>query len=1049
MLQIMASATEDLSTENQFSPEPETGKIPHGVRADASPDAKCPICLDRFDNMSYIDRCFHKFCFRCIQEWSRNKAECPLCKQPFNSIFHSVRTENDFQEYVLKATENGSFASPGGQRFRYRTTLTRERRTSRQLRRSPVFPVVPDNGVVFETLGRQPRAHQRPNLHRMMLRLGARRRAQSEGRSTRQVQEQEMINFRRELYRSGLRVRNIQDGGRYRDISAEFFRRNAACLHRLMPWLKRELCVLFGSHGSVVNIVQHIIMSNIVRYDMDGQAFQDELRPFLLSRTEHFLHEFTSFARAPFNMESYDQRANYDCPAPSYEDESDSDLSVITISPDTANIRGEDRSIPNPSELPLGLSQTTWDDETPGPSYSVAETMESVNSSPGETSAVSEETPPQVGSSLLAVSIKSDPGTKEDKPARSVDDCLIVGYMKPLAERTPELIELSSDSEVSVQATSTEVVQQPTHLRFNSTSSLSSSTRSSSVRSSVSRERLKRKQLKQKKSNKSKRDKRHSHKNSHSRGSVSCSSRHGERMSSRGRGSSKDRSRVRSPSRDKYDLRRTERSSTRDRAMVAYSYSRGEHQAKNRSRRAGRDRSSSRERARSGSREIHAHQTQDRRRSRNRERAPITRSRTRSQNSDTVVYRHRARSRSWSRGYATLRDRRRSRSRERAYSYMREYQERNRGFSYQWERYSYHSRTSDGHDSANRNRTHHRRGSPCSDYRIRSSSESTSFRSPSSHRDDVYYQYRSYRSRSPSSTRSRATSGRSDKMRPEKPGGKRKYKTHYLESSTNKESKSASLQLAHLSSEIHMLPRQEGSSPGPLSQCSSNSKSGSVLLESTLGNDPKVKKHKEKKRSVSVEIVYEGKVTEASRHHKRKRKHKKKQKREKSSERADSECHSPLVITIESDSDVIVTSMEDGNSTVNTTTNLLNEHFELVEKCVLETLEPQELPDTTPNIFIRHTSTESLDVCGLSADSDPSPPNPNEQTLLDQEDVSPVTDADYPQNFIGEERDHGQHCSSPSSTLPKSSSGRPPLILKIPKRFINGANLFSRPTENA
>ncbi|XP_078070163.1 E3 ubiquitin-protein ligase Topors-like isoform X1 [Mustelus asterias] len=1046
----MASATEDLNTENQFSPEPESSKIPHGVRADASPDAKCPICLDRFDNMSYIDRCFHKFCFRCIQEWSRNKAECPLCKQPFNSIFHSVRTENDFQEYVLKATENGSFASPGGQRFRYRTTLTRERRTSIQPRRSPVFPVTPDNGVVFEALGREPRTRQRPNLRRMMQRLGARRRAQSEGRSARQVQEKEMIHFRQELYRSGLRVRNVQDGGRYRDISAEFFRRNAACLHRLMPWLKRELCVLFGSHGSVVNIVQHIIMSNIVRYDMESQAFQDELRPFLLSRTEHFLHEFISFARAPFNMESYDQRANYDCPAPSYEEESDSDLSVITISPDTANILEEDRPTHNASELTLGLSQATWDDETPGPSYSVAETMESVNS-PGETSAVSEETPPQAGSSLPTVSIKSDPGTNEEGSARSVDDCLIVGYVKPLAERTPELIELSSDSEVSIQATSTEVVQQPTHLRFHSTSSLSSSTRSSSPRSSVSRERLKRKQLKQKKSNKSKRDKRHSRKkSSHSRGGASRSSRHRERMSSRARGSSKDRSRIRSRSRDRHELRRTERSSTRDKAVVAYSYSRDEHQAKTRSRRGGRDRSSSREGARSGSRELRAHQTQGRRRSRNQERVPFTRSRTRSQNSDCVVYRHRDRSRSWSRGYATLRDRRRSRSRERAYSYMREYQERNRGFSYQWERYSYHSRANDGHDSASRTRAHHRRGSPCSDYRIRSSSESTSFRSPSSHRDDVYYQYRSYRSRSPSSTRSRTTSGRSDKMRHEKPGGKRKYKTHYLESSSSKESKSTSLQLAHLSSEIHVLPRQEGSSPGPLSQCSSNSKSGSVLLESTLGSGPKVEKHKEKKRSSSVEIVYEGKVTEASRRHKRKRKHKKKQKWEKNNEEAVSQCHSPLVITIESDSDVIVTSMEDGNSTMGTTTNLLNDdNLELVEKCVLETLDSQDLPDTTPDIYVRHTSTESLDVCGLSADSPPSPPNPNKQTHLDQGAASPVTDADQQRNFKGEERDHGQHCSSPSKTLPKNSSDRPPLILKIPKRFINGASLFNRPTENA
>ncbi|XP_067839657.1 E3 ubiquitin-protein ligase Topors-like isoform X1 [Heptranchias perlo] len=1050
----MASATEDLNADNQFSPEPETSKIPHGVRAEASPDAKCPICLDRFDNMSYIDRCFHKFCFRCIQEWSRNKAECPLCKQPFNSIFHSVRTENDFQEYVLKATENGSFGSPGGQRFRYRTTLTRERRMTYQPRRSPVISELPDNGVLFEGLGRQTRIHQGRSLRRMMLRLGARRRAQSEGRSTRQVQEQEMINFRRELYRSGVRVRNVQDGGRYRDISAEFFRRNAACLHRLMPWLKRELCVLFGSHGSVVNIVQHIVMSNITRYDMESEAFQEELRPFLLSRTDHFLHEFISFARAPFNMASYDQRANYDCPAPSYEEESDSDLSVITISPDTTNIQEEDRAIPNPSELALGLSQATWDDETPGPSYSVAETMEPGNSSPDETSLVSEETPPQAGSSLHGMPIKTDPGTKEEGSTRSGDDCLIVGYVKPLAERTPELIELSSDSEVSVQVTNNEVVEQPVHIRFHSSSSSSwsMSTRSSSTRSSVSRDRWKRKKSKRKKSNKSKREKRHSHKkSSHSGGSTSSSGRHRKRTSSRVDSNAKDRSRIRSQSRDKRDLRRRDRSSSRDRAMLTYSYCRGEHRAKDWNRRISRDQSSSRERARSGSRETRAHQTRDRRRSRNRERASPTRSRTRSQNSDSIIYRHRARSRSWSRGYATVRDRRRSRSRERTYSYMREYQERNRGFSYQWERYSYHSRTNDGHDSVTRTRAHHRRVSPCSDYRVRSSSESTTFRSPSSHREDVYYQYRSYQSRSPSSTRSRTTSGRTDKVRQEKPGGKRKYKTHYLESSSSKDGKSATLQITNLSSEIHMLPRREGSSPGPLSQCSSNSKSGSALVESALSSKPKLKKHKEKekKRSSSVEIVYEGKVTEASRHHKRKKKHKKKRRKEKSSERADNERHSPLVITIESDSDeVIVTSMECDNSTVGKTTNLKNNHFELVEKCVLEPGAARELPNAAANILFRHTSTESLDVCGLSTDSDLSPENPNTQTCLGQEGVNPVSDADYHRNFKGEEQDHG-HCPSPTTALPKNSSDRPPLVLKIPKRFINGTNLFNHSTENA
>uniref|UniRef100_A0A3Q3F1V1 E3 ubiquitin-protein ligase Topors n=1 Tax=Labrus bergylta TaxID=56723 RepID=A0A3Q3F1V1_9LABR len=79
---------------------------------EASPDSKCPICLDRFNNLAYLDRCLHRFCFPCIQEWSHNKAECPLCKQPFTSILHSVLAEDDFKEYTPRpAPANSSVAA--------------------------------------------------------------------------------------------------------------------------------------------------------------------------------------------------------------------------------------------------------------------------------------------------------------------------------------------------------------------------------------------------------------------------------------------------------------------------------------------------------------------------------------------------------------------------------------------------------------------------------------------------------------------------------------------------------------------------------------------------------------------------------------------------------------------------------------------------------------------------------------------------------------------------------------------------------------------------
>ncbi|CAI0391922.1 unnamed protein product [Linum tenue] len=51
----------------------------------------CPICLGSFIQESYLDTCFHKFCFKCILQWSKvvagkhsgvqSSVKCPLCKE--------------------------------------------------------------------------------------------------------------------------------------------------------------------------------------------------------------------------------------------------------------------------------------------------------------------------------------------------------------------------------------------------------------------------------------------------------------------------------------------------------------------------------------------------------------------------------------------------------------------------------------------------------------------------------------------------------------------------------------------------------------------------------------------------------------------------------------------------------------------------------------------------------------------------------------------------------------------------------------------------------
>ncbi|XP_051800723.1 LOW QUALITY PROTEIN: E3 ubiquitin-protein ligase Topors-like [Acanthochromis polyacanthus] len=448
---------------------------------ETSPDSKCPICLDRFNNLAYLDRCLHRFCFPCIQEWSHNKAECPLCKQPFASILHSVRAEDDFKEYTLRPAPTNSsvaatvamvaaMASAARSDHQMRLMLRRHRvadggeTTARRRRRERGGRGGGRRGEeraggvwewAAEGRGRHGRTRCRvresggprgavdpaaPNdraSRRLIWHLAARQRLQREGGNVRRLRERETMAFRRALYRCGIRVSGVagnQEQQQQRDITAESFRRNPAHLNRLRRWVRRELTVLYGAHISLVDVVQRVIMAQLAHYGLeDTHTIEEELRPFLMARTEHFLHELFSFARSPLSMDNYDLQATYDLQA-LYElpvtalqldgtSSSSDGSSVIAIS------EGEEGGGANDDVIQTGscLSLSGWDDETPGPSYSTAEPSCSLSLSP-----------PQ--------ELTNEEGG-EKRAEEGEEECLIVGYKKPIAERTPELVQLSSDTE--------------------------------------------------------------------------------------------------------------------------------------------------------------------------------------------------------------------------------------------------------------------------------------------------------------------------------------------------------------------------------------------------------------------------------------------------------------------------------------------------------------------------------------------------------------------------------------------------------------------------
>ncbi|XP_075267815.1 E3 ubiquitin-protein ligase Topors-like [Opisthocomus hoazin] len=997
----MTSSDKDFSEDSNFSPKASTSKLP----TDASPDSKCPICLDRFDNVAYLDRCLHKFCFHCVQEWSKNKAECPLCKQPFFSIFHTIRAEDDFKEYVLPFSENSSFASPDGRRFRYRTTLTGERRASRSPSRRTQFP--PDNGILFEGLSSSPVRQRAGEIQQMIRRLASRRQASAEGRSLRQIQEEDMINFRRALYRTGVRIRNIQDGGRYRDISAEFFRRNPACLHRLVPWLKRELTVLFGAHGSLVNIVQHFIMSNVTRYDLESQAFADDLKPFLLNRTEHFIHEFISFARCPFNLEAYDQHANYDCPAPSYDEGSHSDSSIITISPDMAYSRGPDNSL-----SVTGLDQAPWDDETPGPSYSVSEEVRATMASPLEMSESSDE-----DSATKSQRTKWQPQLQANADSNdsdsSSDNCVIVGYVKPLAERTPEVVELSSDSEESIREEKREDAkkQQPMQCRSWSDSepSRSFSPRSPTYREGVGSGRsclspaAEKTESKDEEKNKCKvKDLSPRDRNwSLSPGSDTVCFPWHHRLSRKGRS-------------------RSPRSCSRNSRGSRGHRSRREHRSRSHlKRRPSRSRDSSKRRSKRSSR-----------RSRARDTRVSLKSRRVSLSRESSPSRELSRSRSRSKGHG----KRRSRSRDSDRYYMRDnYQSRD-----QWG-YTSCSRKDlgDGYDSSSRRRTQpnarYSKQSASPEYRMRSFVEKADPQSQRGLRERHYYCDERCRSRSRSSNRSRTPSGGTNRTKSGKPGGKRKYKTRHLE---NAFVESTSLE-------------RENDPEKTFSKFSDCYKNEDSLSDNRASSETKRKKKTKKMRSPSVEIVYEGKATDTRHLKKKKKKHKKKHRKHHVSNSSHS---SPVVITIDSDSSKEPLTMECDSSITWTGTTRTYEREGESPSSFLEMTGCEDVyrvGEKTGGAAKKYsipTTRADLDGDIRNADFELRETSPGRR-LARADTSSSIRHIETLSSYVEEAP------ASPSGQLPSPRMSflecpeRQPLILRLPKNLVSRSSWFGFPEE--
>ncbi|KFP02207.1 E3 ubiquitin-protein ligase RNF8 [Calypte anna] len=92
-------------------------------------ELQCTICSEHFIEAVTLN-CAHSFCSYCINEWTKRKVECPICRQEITSKTRSLVLDNCIDRMVEKLNVEMK---------QHRLTLIRERTEKQNVLVSPAM----------------------------------------------------------------------------------------------------------------------------------------------------------------------------------------------------------------------------------------------------------------------------------------------------------------------------------------------------------------------------------------------------------------------------------------------------------------------------------------------------------------------------------------------------------------------------------------------------------------------------------------------------------------------------------------------------------------------------------------------------------------------------------------------------------------------------------------------------------------------------------------------------------------------------------------------